>query len=87
MIPHMKAKVIFIDKKNLLKPNTKEQNKKMPFSSSTNIQFTIREQFLQLKAFKSVEIDAIGVLKGGSIDKISALRMVSSESWEKLYPN
>ena len=33
----------------------------MSFSSSTNIQFTIWEQFLQFKACKSVEIDAIGI--------------------------
>ena len=66
MIPHMKANVIFIGKKqkniffenpNNQKPNTK----KMSFSSSTNIQFTIWEQFLQFKACKSVQIDAIGI--------------------------
>ena len=33
----------------------------MSFSSSTNIQFTIWEQFLQSKACKSGEIDAIGI--------------------------
>ena len=33
----------------------------MSFSSSTNIQFTIWEQFLQSKACKSVEIDSIGI--------------------------
>ena len=50
----MKAKVIFIEKN----PITKN---KMSFSSSTNIQFTIWEQFLQFKACKSVEIDPIGI--------------------------
>ena len=39
----------------------------MSFSSSANIQLTIWEQFLQLKACKSVEIGAIG------IDKIDML--------------
>ena len=33
----------------------------MSFSSSTNIQYTIWEQFLQFKACKSVQIDAIGI--------------------------
>ena len=33
----------------------------MSFSSSANIQFTIGEQFLQFKACKSVEIDAISI--------------------------
>ena len=57
----MKAKLIFIGKKNFKsqKPNTK--NKKLSFSISINIQFTIWEQFLQFKACKSVEIDAIGI--------------------------
>ena len=32
----------------------------MSFSSSTNIQFTIWEQFLQFTACKSVEIDPMG---------------------------
>ena len=40
----------------------KLKKKKKAFSSSTNIlQFTIWEQFLQFKACKSVEIDAIGI--------------------------
>jgi hypothetical protein len=33
----------------------------MSFSSSTNIQFTIWQQFLQFKACKSVKIAAIGI--------------------------
>ena len=33
----------------------------MSFSSSTNIQFTTWEHFLQFKTCKSVEIDAIGI--------------------------
>ena len=33
----------------------------MSFSSFTNIQFTIWEQFLQFQACKSVEIDAISI--------------------------
>ena len=45
--------------KNMKNPITKNQ-KQMSFSSSTNIKFTIWEQFLQFKACKSVEIDAIG---------------------------
>ena len=62
----MKAKLIFIGKtqqiylfkkKNNQKPNTK----KMSFSSSTNIQYTIWEQFLQFKACKSVQIEAISI--------------------------
>ena len=53
MIPHRKAKLIFIGETK--KPNTK--SKKLSFSSSTNIQFTIWEQFCNLK---HGEIDAIG---------------------------
>ena len=37
------------------------ENQKMSFFSSTNIKFTIWEQFLQFKACKFVEIDAIGI--------------------------
>ena len=33
----------------------------MSFSSSTNTQFTILEQFSNSKAWKPVEIDAIGI--------------------------
>ena len=62
----MKAKLIFIEKKqnNLFfwktqNPNTK--SKKLSFFISTNIQFTIMEQFLQFKACKSGEIDTIGI--------------------------
>ena len=33
----------------------------MSFSSSTNIQYTIWEQFLQFKACKSVQIEAISI--------------------------
>ena len=55
MIPHMKANVIFIGKMQkkffFEKPNNQKPNpKKMSFSSSTNIQYTILEQFLQFKA-------------------------------------
>ena len=62
MIPHMKANVIFIGKKQkknfFEKPKNQEPNtKKMSFSSSTNIQYTI----LKIKACKSVQIDAIGI--------------------------
>ena len=62
----MKAKLIFIEekKKNLKNPKTQEPNtksKKLSFSSSTNIQFIIWEQFLQFKACKSGEIDDIGI--------------------------
>ena len=58
----MKANVIFIGKKQkknfLEKPNNQKPNtKKLSFSSSTNIQFTIWEQFYILK---HGEIDAIG---------------------------
>ena len=42
-------------------PKPKFQIQKLSFSSSTNIQFTIWEQFLQFKAYKSVQIDAIGI--------------------------
>ena len=60
----MKGMVILIEKKQkyifLKNPITKNQNQ-MSFSTSTNIQFTVWEQFLQLKACKSVEIDAIGI--------------------------
>ena len=66
MIPHMKANVIFVGKKQkkkkFEKPNNQKPNtKKMSFSSSTNIQFTIWEQFLQFKACKSAQINAIGI--------------------------
>ena len=66
MIPHMKNKVIFIGKKQKKKifkktNNQKPNTKKMSFSSSTNIQFTIWEQFLQFKACKSAQIDTIGM--------------------------
>ena len=62
----MKANVIFVGKKQkkifFEKPNNQKPNtKKMSFSSSTNIQYTIWEQFLQFKAWKSVQIDAIGI--------------------------
>ena len=43
--------------KNLKNPITK----KMSFSSSTYIKFTIWELFLKFKACKSVDIDAIGI--------------------------
>ena len=43
----------------LKNPNTK--SKKLSFFISTNIQFTIMEQFLQFKTYKSGEIDAIGI--------------------------
>ena len=61
-IPH-KAKLNLIGKKwkTKLFDKPKNQIQKLSFSSSTNIQFTIWEQFLQFKAFKSVEIDAIGI--------------------------
>ena len=57
----MKAKVIFIEKKKFLKNLITKNQNKMSFSSSTNIRFTIWEQFLQFKACKSVEINAIGI--------------------------
>jgi hypothetical protein len=39
----------------------KTQYEKLSFSSSTNIHFTMLEQFLKFKACKSGEIDAIGI--------------------------
>ena len=36
------------------------ENQKMSFFSSTNIKFTIWEQFLRFRACKLIEIDAIG---------------------------
>ena len=41
--------------------NPKPKSKKFSFYISTNIQFTIMEQFLQFKAYKSGEIDFIGI--------------------------
>ena len=55
----MKTKMIFIGGKKPKYPNTK--SKKLLFFISTNIQFTIMEQFLQFKACKSGNIDAIGI--------------------------
>ena len=63
----MKVNVIFIWKKQkkkkfFEKPNNQKPNtKKLSFSSSTNIQYTIWEQFLQFKACKSVQIEAISI--------------------------
>ena len=61
----MKCKLIFIgmkQKKCFEKSyNQKPKTPKMSFSSFTNIQFTILEQFLQFKACKSGKIDAIGI--------------------------
>ena len=63
----------------------------MSFSSSTNIQFTIWEQFLQSKACKSVEIDSIGIevaqqiklsgcpIKGLFTDKKAFLPLLTEE--------
>ena len=52
----------------------KNQNK-ISFSSTSNIQFNIWEQFLEFKAFRSVEIDTIGIEVA---QKISTL---FSKSW------
>ena len=47
--------------KNLKPQKQNTKNKKLSFSISINIQFTIWEQFLKFKTCKSVEIDAIGI--------------------------
>ena len=65
-MPHVKGKLIFIGMKQFIffeKPNNEilKTKKKKSFSSSTNIQFTILEQFLKFKACKFVEIDAISI--------------------------
>ena len=57
-IPHMKAKLILIGKKTTKKnifswKTQKTQTQKLLFFSSTNIQFTILEQFLKYKACKA----------------------------------
>ena len=62
MIPYLKAKVIFIGKKKLKTQNMFKNQKKcnFPAPSISNLR-SIWEQFLQFKACKSVEIDAIGI--------------------------
>ena len=57
----MKAKLIFIGMKQIFYFFEKNKNPKLSFSSSTNIQFTILEQFIKFKACKSGEIDTIGI--------------------------
>ena len=63
MIPHMKAKMIFIGKKQktFFFEKPKYQIQKWSFLIYTNIQFTIMEQFLQFKACKAGKIDALGI--------------------------
>ena len=53
MIPHVKTKLIFIAKKQNIFFEIKTQKQKMSFLNSTNILFTILEQFLQFKACTS----------------------------------
>ena len=67
----MKAKMIFIGKKQkkIFFEKPKYQIQKWSFLIYTNIQFTIMEHFLQFKACKSGENDAIGIKGCGSTDK------------------
>ena len=44
-----------------MKTQRTKKNQKMSFFKSTNFQFSVFEQFLQFKACKSGEIDAIGI--------------------------
>ena len=57
----MKAKLIFIGMKQKNKYFKNQKTKKLSFSNSTNIQYTILEQFLEFKACKSGDIDAISM--------------------------
>ena len=64
----MKAIILCIDKtqklfflKNPISKNKKQKNKQNVIFQLHHIRFTIWEQFLQFKACKSVNIDAIGV--------------------------